>query len=280
MVLKWFSNSFINVVLIFASMVFFSCSSSQKKSFTISELEKRADEYLAVGDRFRLQGRPSDALQYYRSAQNLYFKKWHPSKYTLAGMKETTILVVMGELTSAKVRLDYFKNFAQNMGVMEMQADIALSEAMLLYAYEKRDEGTALLDTWCKREDVGLEKRQYMLFYRVWKTQQLPENTSVKDLSQEADAIISRYSSGELENPEVAFFSTLVLAELLESRQEYEEAWNLLTQVVRIHRDSEVIIQWPRIFLVMSRIAAKLNKTELAIFYQQMHEEQLKTPLQ
>ncbi len=275
---KWFSKTLINLIFIGASIV--GCSSSPKKSYTVNELEKRADEYLAVGDRFRLQGRPADALQYYRSAQNLYFKKWNPSKYTLSGMKETTVLVVMGELASAKARLDYFKNYSQSLNITEMYADIALSEAMLLYAYEKRNEATTLLDTWSKREDVGLEKRQYMLFYRVWKTQQLPENTSLKDLLHQAQSIISGYSSGELENPEVAFFSTLVMAEFLESNQEYEEAWIFLTQVVNIHRDAEVVIQWPRIFSALSRVATKLNKEELAAFYLRMHEEQLKTPLQ
>ncbi|HAZ13777.1 MAG: hypothetical protein A2X86_10300 [Bdellovibrionales bacterium GWA2_49_15] len=275
---KWFNKTLIIVILV--SATFAGCSSSQKKSYTVNELEKRADEYLSVGDRFRLLGKPTDALQYYRLAQNIYFKKWNPSKYTLSGMKETTILVVMGELAQAKARLEYFKNYAQSMAVSEMLADIALSEAMLLYAFEKREEATALLDSWLKRENVGIEKRQYMLFYRIWKTQQLPENTTIKDLLSEARSVISHYSSGELENPEVAFFSSLVMAEFLESRLEYEEAWNFLTQVVSIHRDSEVVIQWPRIFAVLSRVASKLNKVELATFYQQMQEEQLKTPLQ
>ena len=195
-------------------------------------------------------------------------------------MKETTVLALQGNLALAKERLDYFKDFAKNIAVTDMLEDIALSEAMLLYASDKNAEATTLLDSWSARGDVKLEKRQYMLFYRVWKTMELPKDTSIDDLMKQCRSIISRYYDGELENPEVALFASLALAEFLEHEQRYEEAWALLNQVVDIHRDSEVIIQWQRIFPALSRVAEKLKKFDLAIFYQKMYEEQLKVPLQ
>ena len=274
---KWFSKTLINLIFIGASIV--GCSSSPKKSYTVNELEKRADEYLAVGDRFRLQGRPADALQYYRSAQNLYFKKWNPSKYTLSGMKETTVLVVMGELASAKARLDYFKNYSQSLNITEMYADIALSEAMLLYAYEKRNEATTLLDTWSKREDVALKSVSICYFIACGR-----HSSCQKILSQRfiASGTINHFRLffRRTGKSEAAFFSALVTAEFLESNQEYEECLDLSHPSREHPSRRRGGYSTPRIFSALSRAATKLNKEELAAFYLRMHEEQLRTPLQ
>jgi tetratricopeptide (TPR) repeat protein len=254
------------------------CSSPAQKSFLNTELEKRADQYLLLGDRFRLQGRSPEAIQYYRSAQLIYFKKWQPEKYLLAGMKEAALLILMGELPKAKAIMDKMqqvRNFTQN---SQADADIALTQAMFLQAENNTDAAIALLDDWGQRESVPLEKRQYMRFYRLWKSGKLPPSMSEDDFESELRSIVQKYYGGELQNPEIAYFASLAAAEYYERKEQLDKSWDTVMQTIEIHRHSEVVSQWPRIFLLCSRVAEKLGKTEQASFYKKLYQEQLTTP--
>lgn len=273
MALKWFSKSFKSVFLI----CIFGCSSiPQKGNHLVMDIEKQADEHVAIADRYRLQGRPNEALLFYRSAENLYFKKWQTYKYVITGVKETSLLISQNKIPEASERYDYFKRYAENAGVLRAKVDLNLAEAMLLYAHGKAKAANHILDDSTKRQDVPEDKKDYMLFYRVWKSQELPPHVTMSGFKKNADLIISRFESGELDNPEVAYFSSIVMAEFLEHRGEYQESWDLLKKVVDIHTTGEVTVQWPRIMYALSRVADKLNQPKVAAFYKEIYEQQSK----
>lgn len=271
-------KSFSKIILFCFILSACSSVSSQKRHGT-NELEKRADDYFFLADRFRLQGRINDALEYYHLAGEIYFKKWLPNKYVLAGIKECIVILNQGQTQEAEKRFYIYKNFENSLGIPEVQPDLALLEAMILYAEGKKELGTTLLDSWIDRRDIPGEKKDYMLFYRLWKTQTLPKNFEQSEIQKKANSIITRYWSGELENPEIAFFTSLAMAEFLEKNNNDNEAWNFLKQVVDIHRESEVTIQWPRIFATLSRVAKKLNKQDLSNFYQELEQKQAQLEL-
>lgn len=276
MALKWFNSI---ALLLMMAVLLSGCSSSPTKSFRSTEIEKRGDEYLLLGDRYRLQGRAPEAQQYYRSAQQIYFKKWQVDKYLLAAMKDAALLVIMNEVVKAREILDKAKYWREQTNVSGADADIALTEAMVLQAEHKSDEAVALMDKWSAKDSVPLEKRQYMRFYRLWKSQQLPPGMDEEEMASELRSIIQKYYSGQLENPEVAYFSAVAGAEYYERAEQWNLAWEAAMQAIEIHRYSEVISQWPRIFLLCSRVAGKLGNVEQAAFYKRLHLEQLNTAL-
>ncbi len=263
-------TTFIYIIfLIIISLNLLSCSSTSQKKYEQNEMEGRADEYSALGDKFRNEKKYIEAEKYYQTAADLYILKGIKKKYLLTRLKKALLLIKRNEIKSFNKNLLSLKSFNQieNLG---LDRPIKYLEARYLYHRGNISKANELIKELVSLYDneKEIEQKIYYHFFLASKNLQTTDNKKRRKLKNRLSELEELYNAGELYNIEVLAFARLTMSKLYLEHDHFEQAKKQIVKTDNLYRNLELTSKRDQILQLYIELYKKQNNLEKLKHYQ------------
>jgi hypothetical protein len=252
----------------FFLVFYISCSSTGEKDYKKNDVEGRADDHSAMGDRFRNERKYQDAFNYYQTASDLYLLKGSNDKYILTKLKQCLLLLKENKESEFNILIDKLKIFneIENLG---LNRQIKYMEARYLYQKGDVSKGNKIIEQLIGEYNSSeeFEQKTYYQFYFVSKNINKISIKKIQRLDDSLDDLNDLYDGGKLQNIEVLTFSMRTLSQLYLANSMYEKAKKMIEKTDKLYLDLELTSKRDQILKLYINLYKGLKDTNKIEYY-------------
>jgi len=224
---------------------------------------------MALADNYRMNGKITQAIQYYDSASKLYFSKWEKKKFLLSNLNKAILYLKLKKMDmymEIYTSMEYY-NRIDNIG---LENEILGVHSRYLKDMGKIDESVTILEKVIKSYEADLEKKIYYILMLADVQGFNLSDDYYNQVEAGVEKLLDKYQDGELLNIEGLTFIILAASKMHLKRDAIERSLQLAKSSEDLYRELELVGRFGEIYEQYIQIYQQMGNTDKVDFYKKM----------
>jgi tetratricopeptide (TPR) repeat protein len=253
-------------------LAMFACSwvqsSLPKKEYTSSKIEIQANSYYNMAEYYRAFHKYKESVEMLDEAINLFNMKGDKEKVALCYLRKMSLAILLNnEKDFLKLEKDF--ELLQKIENLNLSNEMKFIKAKYFYWQKNSASANELINNLISTFIKDKEKSAFYHFYYFSENKTKLNALEIKKYVEEINELYEIYEDGALNNIDILTFSSLQMAHLYASSEQYQEAIVQLNKSKILYKNLENSYQLLDIYDLYISVYGKLNDVEKKTYYEQ-----------